>query len=446
MKKKKKNRNHIKKHVKQNKVNIPQSNNKLTNAQLLFGLNPRSLDIVDTLDILRKNPPNIVIAKCLHDCSFKQNDSVIQKLEKKKNYVMNISMFANLEYNKYHTTPDGKPRLNLKPAKKSFQDLYKPYRGQELNNKRLLVLRTGGIGDLLFIQPNLRYLKQKYPSCKIIFATGLQYHSMVETWTDCIDVLTTLPFNESDFISCQYHLTFEGVIERTREAHTTNAYELFSKWMGLNLDKNLLRPVQEPNDIVYSEVRQILKNNFKLDINKNNKLCAIQLRASSPIRTPHPGQLWVPIINFLISQNYKIIITDNPAMHSQIENIINTFFKEHRDKIFNFTKHSQSISYSIALAKIVDMVVGIDSSLLHIAESVGTKNFGIYGPFPGSIRLSTYKYNDWIDCTASCAPCFTHGHRPCIYGGNNGGCSPCYQHINMSEFITKFKNLEIRNV
>jgi ADP-heptose:LPS heptosyltransferase len=132
-------------------------------------------------------------------------------------------------------------------------------------------------------------------------------------------------------------------------------------------------------------------------------------------------------------------------LHDQIENIINQWFFEIKNDIYNFTKYSKDISYAIALADIADMVIGPDSSMIHIAESVKTKNFGIYGPFPGKIRLSTYKYNDWVDCKSNCSPCFTHGHRPCLYGGQNGGCSPCYQNINMSEFIEKFKELELRH-
>jgi len=60
-----------------------------------------------------------------------------------------------------------------------------------------LVFRTGGIGDLLFIQPNLIYLKEKYPTCTINFACGPQYQSMVETW-DCVDNVVDLPFSLVD--------------------------------------------------------------------------------------------------------------------------------------------------------------------------------------------------------------------------------------------------------
>jgi ADP-heptose:LPS heptosyltransferase len=412
----------------------------IENIQQQFGLNTDSLKNVNSLDELRQDVPNMVIARCKHDSFFKQNDFTMQKIERGRNYVMSISMYKSLEYDSYNIV-NGCPRHNLAPAKISFKSIYKPYQGQNLTNKKLLVMRTGGIGDLLFILPNLIYLKRQYPTCKIVFSTSPQYHSMVKRWIDdgYIDKVIALPFSDAEFKSAQYHLSFEGVIERTEVSKTTNAYKLFSQWMGLNLPSNLLHPKQSVSDKLITEVESILYTNLNID--KTDKLCAIQLKASSPIRTPHPEQFWLPIIRQIIGRGFKIVITDNPQLHDQIDKIIDKYFSGLKENIFNFAKYSKDISYAIALSKIVDVVVGTDSSLIHIAESVGTTNFGIYGPFPGSVRVSNYLYGDWIDCKFDCAPCFTHGHRPCIYGGNNGGCSPCYNEMDMSEFKQKFINL-----
>jgi len=429
-----------KKTIKKQKISVTAPAGSMENIQQQFGLMSKSLDTVETLDELRKNIPNIVIAKCKHDSYFKQNDFKMQKLERGKNYVMSISIYKSLEFDSYNIV-NGQPRHNLSPSKISFSQLYKPYQGQDLTRKKLLVMRTGGIGDLLFILPNLMYLKKKYPTCKISFATSPQYHSMLENWLGCgyIDKILALPFVDIEFKSSQYHLSFEGVIERTKVSENTNAYNLFSKWMGLDLPNELLHPKQTADIELISKVKDTIQKEF--DIKEDDKLCVIQLKASSPIRTPHPEQFWLPVIRNIISMDFKIIITDNPQLHDQIGKIIDQYFHYFEGKIFNFSKYSENIAYSIALASIVDIVVGTDSSMIHIAESVGTKNLGIYGPFPGSVRVSNYQYGDWIDCKQECAPCFTHGHRPCIHGGNNGGCSPCYNNIDMGGFKEKFIKL-----
>jgi ADP-heptose:LPS heptosyltransferase len=54
--------------------------------------------------------------------------------------------------------------------------------------------------------------------------------------------------------------------------------------------------------------------------------------------------------------------------------------------------------------------------------------FGIYGPFPGEIRLKTYPKATWINAKRHCAPCFLHSPHPCPQAGSDG-YSPCYNEL-----------------
>ena len=211
-------------------VAFPKANTKdLPNAHLrAFGNLENKLVFVDELEELRNDPPNIVIAEAVRSIQFSQNNFTPQQLIKKSRYVMSIGVFKQLWID-----PRTETKI-LKPAPIKFKKIFRPYIGQELHAKSILVTRTGGIGDLLFIKPNLDFLKKKYPTCTIYFACGPQYHAMVETW-DCIDKLLTLPFPVKYLTRSNYHVIFEGVIERCKEAHTKNAYQLFTRWMGLNI-------------------------------------------------------------------------------------------------------------------------------------------------------------------------------------------------------------------
>jgi hypothetical protein len=205
-----------------------------------FGLKLQDLKYVGSLEELRKNPPNIVIAQSQKTFNFVQNFFKEQSLKKKVNYVMGLGVFQQLWL--WHVESNKKVKL-LKPASMRFSNIYKPYIGQDLDDKTVLVFRTGGIGDLLFIQPNLIYLKNKYPSCYIKFACGPQYQPMVNTW-ECVDEVLDLPFSFKHLRESDYHMLFEGVIERCKESETQNAYNLFSTWLGLNLPDKLLIPKQ----------------------------------------------------------------------------------------------------------------------------------------------------------------------------------------------------------
>lgn len=400
---------------------------KITTTRLRqFGLAQDGLSFVDTLEDLQKTPPNIIIAEAVTNVHFVQNWSNKQFLKKKGKYVMGLGVFQQLQFD-FNSN-----KKLLKPATIKFSKFYKPYRGQDLTDKTLLIFRTGGIGDLLFIKPNLDFIKNKYPTCKIKFACGPQYQPMVETWS-CIDELLDLPFALKHLIECDYHSLFEGVIERCKESHVKNAYNLFSKWMGLDLPDELLLPKQEAKPELVEECQEILDG---WGIKKGDFILA-QLRASSPIRTPS-HTFWISLFNKLIDKGYNIILTDSPRQKESIDKFIKLANKP--GKIFNFCEHSKSLDYSIALTSLAGMTLCTDSAFSHIGASLGVKGFGIFGPFPGLVRLKTYPNADWVDAERHCAPCFIHAQEPCPQAGPDG-YSPCYDEIDLDEVVERIEKL-----
>ena len=399
---------------------------KLTRFDLYeLGIPESNFDIVDTLEILRKSPPNIVVGECLKSVKFVQNNFREQELLKGYKYVMGLGIYNQLYFD---------TRFNLKVLKPSlkFKNIYKSYNGQNLDDKTLLIFRTGGIGDLLFIQPNLVYLKEKYPTCTIKFACGPQYHSMVEEWP-CVDEVLELPFDCRELLlKSDYHCSFEGVIERCKEAETVCSYNLFTRWMGLNLPDELLIPKQYPSNERIENSKNILKE-FGFE---EKDFILVQMRSSSVIRTPRPS-VWKKIINILTEKGYNVVLTDSPHMSPDIDNFIQTL--DNKDKVKNYSHYSSTIGDTIAITSLSKGVLAIDSALIHIAESLDIKSFGIFGPFPGKVRLTTYKNSDWIDAECPCAPCFKHGNRLC----ENSFMKyvSCYDSLNYDLLIEKFERL-----
>ena len=378
-----------------------------------LGLTRDSIKHVDTIDELRDDPPNIVIAEAVRSIKFVQNWFKEQELKKKNRYVMGLGVFQQLQFDQHK-------RKILKPTNLLFKRIYRPYRGQNVDNKSVLIFRTGGIGDLLFIQPNLRYLKEKYDDCYVRFACGPQYQPMVNNW-DCVDEVLDLPFTANILVKSDYHVLFEGVIERCKESHTINAYNLFSRWLGLDLPDEMLVPQQDPKPELVQECVKIL---LDWEISGSD-FVIMQLRASSPIRTPR-HEFWIKLIDGLNDCGINVVLTDNPRQTENIDKFI-TMLKN-PDRTFNFCEHSKSIDYTIALTSLATGTVATDTALSHIAASLDKPCFGIFGPFPGHIRLKTYSKSTWIDAERHCAPCFLHGHKPCPQARSDG-YSPCYDEL-----------------
>ena len=394
-----------------------------------FGLTMENVQQVENLEALKLNPPNIVVAESKRKFKFIQNFFKEQELQKRGKYVMGLGVFQQLQY-----AGQSKQKL-LVPSNVKFKNIYRPYQGQELQDgDSILVFRTGGIGDLLFIQPNLAYLKEKYPNCIIRFACGPQYQPMVMNW-DCIDELLDLPFTLNKLTSSTYHILFEGVIERCIQAHFDNAYNLFSQWIGLDLPDELLVPKQNADPELVEYCRNIL-NGWGVE---EGKFVLMQLRASSPIRTPR-HDFWLKIINELNKRGYKVVLTDNPRQSEQIQNFIQMCDKP--EMVFDFCTHSKDIAHSVALTSLALSTLATDSAMNHIAASLNVPCFGIYGPFPGHIRLKTYPKASWVDASRHCGPCFLHGHENCKEAIN--GYSPCYDELidtpeKLNKVIDKFE-------
>lgn len=395
--------------------NQKRNNQSFVSATELYklGLSNSQMGFVNSLEELRKDVPKMVITEALIDIPFSQQYANTQTLKKKNKYIMNFGMYQQM-----HELNSKKKAL--KPSNIQFNKVYRPYRGQDLTNKTILVFRTGGIGDLLFIQPNLIHMKKKWPSCKIVFGCGPQYQPMVNNWP-CIDKLIDLPLNFSEFIAADYHCIFEGVIERCKEAEIKNSYNLFTEWMGLNLPDEELCPTQTAKTKLVDECE-----NLKKEYNIPDDFILMQMRASSAVRSPS-YEFWRKIVNSLNEKGIYVCLNDMPQYSKEIDTFISKL--DHKDKVFNFAKHSLELDTCIAMASISKMIVGVDSSLVHIGASLDKPVYGIYGPFPGCIRLTTYKNCKWIDSLdpkieCSCSPCFMHGKNPCH--NSIGGHPTCF--------------------
>jgi ADP-heptose:LPS heptosyltransferase len=388
----------------------------------------------DTLKDLRNSTPGMVIGTANKDFYFSVDRKKKQLFKKDTSRILSLFLYDKLSV-------DPENRTVLRPADKRFKDVYNHYHGQDLSGKTLLVWRTGGIGDLLFIQPNLRFLKKKYPTCKIWFGCSPAYYPLINNWK-CLDKIVSLPTKLSIFEEADYHVTFEGVIERCKEAEKVNAYHLFSRWMGLEVPDEELVPIQylkKKNNV------EVVSKLAELGV-KPYEYVTFQVRTSSPIRTPGI-ECWKNLMMPLLEDGHKIVICDSSHMTAQIDKFIALVIPtKYREQVINFCEYAPSIDYCASLINYSRMVISPDSSYTHISAALNVPVLGVYGPFPAKVRMSLYKCAEWLEpeqnsnvCEYGGHSCCLHGHKPCPV--NDHGMSPCFNEIDFDIAKEKISKL-----
>ena len=388
-----------------------------------------------TVEEWSKQVPILVCVKPVRDGNLQLGGEQLLKLSKGSNVIMSLPYFLAAKRGKSENQENNR-LFYLKPSKKKFKDYYVPYNGQNLDNKSLLIMRTGGIGDILFTQPIIKYIKEKYPTCRIVFATSVKYEKLFDCWPKgLVDQWIFMPFGRQTMIDTYAHISLEGLIERCKESEKINVYDLFCK--AFKLDINFETQKEYLPELIPEET-DIQK--YRLIVPANSVV--FQHRSTSPLRSLNTKE-HVALVNEILKTGKNIIFLDEPKLEYLYDIVISKC--ENKEKVFNFCKYSESIKDAIAIISLTDGVIGVDSSFIHIAAALKKKVLGIYGAFRAELRMKYYENSDYIQldtCTCPNFPCFYHG-QDSDYCPSYSSRLPiaCMNQIDNELIMDKFKKL-----
>lgn len=307
--------------------------------------------------------------------------------------------------------------------------VYRKYGGQPLHGKSIMIWRTGGMGDLCFITPYLKRLKELYPTCRIVFSCAIQY-SDVMSKHPCVDEFHNVPVDVQLLDSCDYHLMFEGIIENNPEAESKNAYDLFGEYFCLDIPPEQRRPylTVDPENIAYfrGHEAKLVKVERPIKI-------GIHLKTSSIIRDVS-ARVWRDLISGMLAMDDRIVLY---VMGAPDDNEILAKIPLPPSAVGRFVAFNgvtRGFRDTIALVSEMDLVIGGDSSGLHVAGAFRKPMIGLFGAFRADLRISYYENAIGVQAKTKCAPCFQHGNNPCEYSTNEGG-SYCMEIINFKEHV-----------
>jgi ADP-heptose:LPS heptosyltransferase len=318
-------------------------------------------------------------------------------------------------------------------------DLYKPVDGSDMTGKNLLVWRTGGIGDLLFMSPCIKKLKEMYPGLKVRLACASKYSPLWDEH-DLLDDGRSypIPFSLSLIEWADYHLHFEGIIESGGRAEYIHAVDLFMEYFKLEgkMKDHEKRPILPNVNDVNKRVRRMFRD---LNIDTDKFTVLWQFKSSSPIRT-FPERRVVELSDRIAADfDWNVLLIDHPSYAP----VIDKYLAESRShqNVYNITSLVKSIRETISIMGYVDMLIAPDSSLTHLAGSprLDLPTLALYGPFLSAVRTKYYPKCIAIDAVwgpngTHCTPCYKHGHKPCDHA-NDRGESPCFSAIKNKTII-----------
>jgi len=297
-----------------------------------------------------------------------------------------------------------------------FEPYYKPYIGHNLDYKSLILWRTGGFGDLLLITPIVEWLKHKYPTAKISVATSKRFR---DVWKnnpniDRFNSSYTLPVRLSFVKQHDYVGIFEGTIESSKLKDQYCAIDVFAFTLGIfDMPLEFKRPryylKREEINVAKNKVRSVTG----FDIYKEPYIC-FQWKSSSLLRD-YPYEKMIEVMYRLQElTGYKIVILTHPNYRAMIEHEIRLYndFVSQWPKKLDYINLAGITSYreSAAVLALSAGLIGIDSSLAHLAAALAVPSVTIYGPFRAEWRTLYNQNNISLQNQQVCpnAPCAYH--------------------------------------
>jgi len=303
-----------------------------------------------------------------------------------------------------------------------IETMYREYKGEDLTGKRIMVWRTGGIGDLCFLNPVFKYLKNKYKDCFIRVATGCRQPLENIPW---IDELYDMPFDAKLLEDTNYHRMFQGIIEGMSEkSKITHAVDMFYSYFGI--DSIQIDPEFKKPNLVFTDAEKLwLENECKtLKIMNDDFVLGIQIETSSPLRN-YPKEKLKVVVDVLAKEDkVKIVLIGAPQ-----QALVGNFLKGTYPNVIVATNYD--VRKSIVLANRYNLILSSDSFMVQIAGALDKPLIGLYGPFPSEVRMKYFKNAIGLEPKVVCSPCYKHDFRACI----KGSPSPCFSLVDSEDIL-----------
>jgi len=289
-----------------------------------------------------------------------------------------------------------------------LENIIKPIpKNMSSKEQLILVIREGGIGDIISSLYAIAEFKIANPNIKIGYMCSFKYHDILRYFPMLIDFIINPALNLLSLKKFNYIAYFDNIVESS----INNIHDTFADIMHVNIKKETTELVTSLNTAYQPEQKR--------------NIIGIQYKTNAIIRNYDIEKVIDLIIN--INKKYGMaVFLLGPANDYHFIDYLRSRTKG--GIIANGCgEREYSIGQLMSIMSQFKLVISSDSSMLHLAGVTDTPMIGLFGPFPSETRIKYYNNAIGIDGVANCSPCFRH--NPISFCKFNNGEGICLNNI-----------------
>lgn len=248
------------------------------------------------------------------------------------------------------------------------------------SGERLLVVRVGGFGDLLWLNPIYEILRER--GIHITHACFDRYAPVLDGF---VDMVAPYPMSVEAMAGYDQIVWLENVIEGRACLNGEHPADRLAKIFDVKPNRRTAYAITE------QERRWAA---VEWPRNDAPRVC-VQLQSSTACKD---YRRIAETMGMLAGKGYEQLMVGAPR---DVE------ARPLPEGVYDATQKRHSIRKSIAMASFCDVILAPDSLMVHVGDALGIPVVGLYGPFDGKTYMKGYNGTP-IQGDLDCSPCSWH--------------------------------------
>jgi ADP-heptose:LPS heptosyltransferase len=262
--------------------------------------------------------------------------------------------------------------------------------------ERVLVVRQGGMGDVLLTLPTMCELARRYPQLSIEYATDPRHQRILQTCSAISRSMSVTDVYEYAPYDALFDLRM--LVEAADDRDSVHRVDIFARRFGFDTLPSYAMPYTVLED------EQVWAAGQVADLPR--PLIGVQVRGSIPRRTLSVSAAHT-LVQALRERGWGVVVLDDLA-DAQWDG----------QSTLNATGQTSPAQLFALLAQ-CDGVVAGDSGIMHAANALGVPTVGLFGAVWSHLRVKGQPRCVTIDASefGGCKPCNDAMHGSCGDGG-----------------------------